>query len=1108
MKIIQKLLLVGVLFNFISLMAQEKDWIQSAQQSGANFYEIRNEISKRFEEKKKNKQVEVISKSNNIKIIGENDFVKFRRWEWYMSQRVHQDGTFPSSLELQQGYDDFVNKEQSITAKAAGATWTNISRTSNDGGYWSMGRTTDIGFHPSNANIFWVCGQKGGVWKTTDGGSTYIPQGDNLPFLGAGAIVVNHANPDILYVTTGDNTGGRGMGVYKSTNGGTTWSPTGFTRNLSNGVVFYNLVQSPTNPAILLVATNLGVYRTINAGDNWTRVASGRATDITFSNSDNGSTAFSIINNRFYKSTNQGQSFSIVNNGPSHSGLGRITLNNANVNRVISWSNAGIWVSNDNGNSWTEKNKATYPNGSIVNFDAMTTSPYNANTLYGGQLDVFRSDDNGATWTQISKWHGGTSITEVHADHRNMVCNPINGLIYSCNDGGIDAYNERENSIANRWSRHSDGLVIPQYYHAASSESNGAIIGVGSQDNGGSFRDSSLTWKNSNGGDAGTQAIDPQDSDIRYSNYNPSPNIIRTTNGWQNSRDVKPDDVNESWWVIPYVLDPNDSKRIVAGYHAVYTSDNRGDSWEKISPDFSASDAYWEVLRSIAVAPSDSNVIYAGGPRRFHYTYDKGNTWGYKDFNQDITSITVDPNDAKTVYITFGHFSNGMKVNKSVDGGVNWTNISAGIPNIPVYSIVTQKDAEEVLYIGTEFGVFYKDASMTSWKVYGTKLPKTQVHHLHINYHSRKLRAATYGRGIYETALDGETELPCEAATNIALTAATDTTLNITWPAIPNNNNYYTFHKKQSTSEWIHTLAPTNSVILQNLEPETIYDVVVGVACTNGNRILSSTLQFKTLKDNSLIPGGIYEIKSSLPDGRNLDVSNGGTAVRTNVQIWEDNGTQPQRWIARNSNEEGYYILSPQHAPDKALDVKGGVNADGTNIHIWTADINNISQKWKIESSGDSYVALTPKVAPGRYLDISNGQDSNGVNVQIWGGNGTPAQQWILEYIGPSSNNLSVAENLAQEQPLLSKEKTIVYPNPVREQFTINFKKTSEELGNVQVELINSLGVVVKNVKTASVFTNGNIQIYTDSLTKGVYTLVIKNGNGQKIHTQKLLIRR
>ncbi len=1111
MKMTPKLLLLLALMTFSPLISQKKqDWKQRSQEREANFYEIQKEFSKKFKEENNNKRVEVQSKSRNVKVIGENDHIKYRRWEWYMSHNINPDGSFPTSSELQKSFDQFTQKEQvqprNQKMSSPVIEWKNISRTFNSSlGYSGMGRTSSIGFHPTDPNIFWVCGERGGVWKTTDGGNNYIPQGDDLPYLGAGSIVVDYSNPNTLYVTTGDHTGGFGMGVYKSIDGGNTWAPTGFTSELSDQVRFYGMDQNPNTPSSLLLATNSGIYLTEDAGATWTRTYIGNAKDIQYSDTAV-NRAFAVINNRVFLSTD-GTNFSLIDSSPTHSGNGRVSLNGS---QIVTWSNTGIWISNDNGVSWQQKNLAIDDSGSTVNFEYMT---FNGNTLYGGRVDMFRSEDQGNTWTQISKWHGGTAFPEVHADHRFLASH--NGRVYSCNDGGVDSYNESTGS----WTQHNNGLIIPQYYSAASSETNGTIIGVGSQDNGGAARDANLTWFNTNGGDAGTQAIDPTDSNIRYSNYNPSPEIIRTLNGWQSSQNVKPADANTSWWVIPYVLDPNNSQRIVAGYHAVYTSDNRGNTWQKISPNFTDGTNYWEIIRSIAVAPSDSNAIYAARSRTFYYTFDNGATWGESTgFSQDISSITVDPNNSQIVYITFSQYSDGNKVFKSVDGGITWTNFSEGIPNIPTYSIISQKNTDELLYLGTQFGVFYRDSSMSSWQVYGEGLPKTIVRHLHINYNQQVLRAATYGRGIYETDLFGETEVSCTPVENLTFTTITHSSANISWSQVAESQQYRIQYKRNTDTDWMETSVTSTSITLDNLESDTVYDLQIIVDCIEGDDQYTTTSFTTTKAPDNLITNAIYEIKSALPAARSLTALTGfsNSSFNDNAMIYQDFNLSYGRWIVTQLSS-GHYVLTSVADNTKVLDIENEGTASGTNVHIQQHVDGNIAQEWNIEKiEGSDYYKISSRNASWMCLDVSGAVDNNFSNVQIWMDNGTLAQRWLIEYVGPSTND-SATENkelplgiLSPEMPAphTTKKEVLVNPNPAKEQFTINFKNVSEEHKSVTIELVNNLGVIVKTIRQNLLNHDGFLDVQTDQLPVGIYILLIKGDNGATVDTRRIVIQR
>jgi photosystem II stability/assembly factor-like uncharacterized protein len=764
------LTLLVLCLNICVNAQEEEPWLEEASKPNANFFAIKRKYNELFKNEFEDpKSTKIIANSKNVRVIAETEYAKFRRWEWFQSLHVKPDGKFPTGYELKNEFEESLrfNSEHkdinSLKKASVNSAWANISRTSNSGGYHGMGLAMSAAFHPTNPNIFWVTSSCGGVWKTTDGGINYQPLSNNLPFLGTGSIIVDRLNADILYLCVGafasSGATTNGVGVYKSINGGADWFPTGYTTSFDSQTTLNTIVQSPNNSQILLLATSSGLFRTVDEGLNWTLINSGNCGDVEFKLND-GNIVYATINDKLHRSTNSGSSFTLLDTAslPNNAGVYRINLTKANYNKILVWSYNSIWVSENDGLTWSQKNRPrnSPEDANPVGLDAMTLSPLDSNTMYGGQVNYFKSTDNGNSWQKIGNWCCGTpTIEEVHADHRHSNYNPLTNEIFSYNDGGVDKYNETDN----RWTRLSNGLVIQQYYSSASAATNGNIIGVGSQDNGGALRQNNLNWINTNGGDAGTQAIDPNDSNICYSNYNPAPQIIRTVDGWGSTTEVSPNVPNiTSWWQIPYTLDASDSNKIYVGYHAIFRSDDRGNNWTKISPDFVAVGDYWNAFRAIAVAPSNSNYIYAAGQGRIlRYTANGGTTWNSYTFPQaDISDIVVKDNNPQTLWVTLGQLSAGNKVFKSSNGGATWTNMSEGLPNVGTLTIVYQNNTNDMLFVGTDFGVYYRDANMNSWMKYGTELPSTTVTDLHIHYGTGKLRAATFGRGIYEISiLDG-----------------------------------------------------------------------------------------------------------------------------------------------------------------------------------------------------------------------------------------------------------------------------------------------------------------------------------------------------------------
>ena len=1065
------LLLLPVLVS-----GQKKDWQTELQQSGSDFLQFTDQFRKTVNNQKNGIQLK--SNSGSVKIKGESDFIRFRRWEYLMSSELTPEGTLPSDGMIRKAYQDYEDlNKNTIQLKSSNSTWRNISRTSNSGGYWGMGRAVDIAFHPTNSNIFWVSAETGGIWKTTNGGQSYTAQGDQLPFLGSGSIAVDPNNPNIVYTATGNNLGGYGMGIYKSTNGGNSWSATGYTTRLDENVRYNELLVHANNSSILTIATSRGIFRSTNGGTSWTRIISGNATDVTF-RVNSTSTLYAVVNSKLYRSTNSGASFSEVPGAPKLARNGKISVTKANTNKLVLWSGSEIYTSTNSGSSWSKLSRISKDGGGQLGHWSLVISPTNANTLYVGEVDIYKSTNNGSSWTRITAWAGHVTTPnapEVHADHRMLTYNPSNNLIYSCNDGGIDRYTESSRS----WSRLSNGLVIPQYYSAASSEQNGDFIVAGSQDNGGAVRRKNRSWGNTNGGDAGTQAVDPTDDRYCYSNYNPSPAIIKNTNGWSNrsQTDIKPSEATSSWWQLPFTLQPDRPSTIVAGYHAVFRSTNRGSSWSKISPNFTEKN-YWRVIRAIAVAPNNGNVIYAYVPRyynnstkryvsaRLYYTYN-AKDWDSIEFAHNITGITVDPKNSRTVYVSCGDYSAGNKVFKSTNGGKTFTNISAGIPNIPAHDVEIQKDSNEVLYVATNFGVFYKDASMSSFKIYGNGLPRTRINDLHINYNKKKLRAATYGRGVYEIDMQGSTSNPptlCEAPSNIETTAIGENSLSLNWNDIKGAKQFYTFHKKSGVDEeWTRTsIDPIKSeVVVSNLQENTSYDIDIWVQCSNDEyKSTRFTATTSSKQETCEAPANVRVSSknttsinlqwNALEGAKSYYMYHKRSAINENWQFTEISNLQPRGsitgllantdytidvWLQCANNEYkstriqvktdaaanasivsgGIYEISSVNPGGKLLEVNGAAKRNGANIIIWDT-YQSDSNQWIVYQGNGGYYRLVPKHDQSRSLDVYRGGSANGTNVQSWQSHNGNPQQWQL---------INLEKNIFRIKPKVAPNKSL-----------------------------------------------------------------------------------
>jgi hypothetical protein len=325
--------------------------------------------------------------------------------------------------------------------------------------------------------------------------------------------------------------------------------------------------------------------------------------------------------------------------------------------------------------------------------------------------------------------------------------------IYICNDGGLYRYNE----LTDVWTDLSDGLIITEFYKIAHSSQDSVFIIGGTQDNGGRKRISSSSWDATNGGDGMEVAVNPLNDQTMYTTYWGG-TMYRSYDQWVNDTYYEISaDTNKGSWVTPYLIDPNDDKTLVAGYADVWRSTNEGDTWTRLSDTITGN--YNTKLEILDVAPSNSNVIYAGYNEKLYVTTNLGASWSTKQIPdstgvfEDASMVKVHPKQSNVIYVTKVGYGDNSKVYKSMNNGTTWTNISYNIPNVPVNCIQIDHESDSLnmdIYIGTDVGVFYKKDSDVVWQYYGTGMPNTQVSDLEIFYPTGKLRAGTYGRGIWE----------------------------------------------------------------------------------------------------------------------------------------------------------------------------------------------------------------------------------------------------------------------------------------------------------------------------------------------------------------------
>lgn len=756
-----------------SLTAQP--WINDVKSDNPTFKEIQDAFYGYWKDKP-------IGKGQGYK--------QFKRWEWYWEPRLLPNGDFPSSSITWDEYHKYLKSHPDIAGKTASsaANWTFKGPTTTPGGYNGLGRVNCMAFHPTNANTFWVGTPAGGLWKTTNGGTTWTTNTDNLPVLGVSDIAIDPTNANIMYIATGDGDMGslsalnggsdgdtKSVGVLKSTNGGNSWSTTGLNWNMTSSKLIRRLLLNPNNTQTLIAAASDGIWRTTNGGSTWTNVQPGYFIDAEFKPGDP-----SIVYAATYSPSGGAQIFRSTNSGASWTAIG-YDLNTIRFNLAVTpaWPElvdalgantqgglSGLFYSSNSGASFTSYFTGDCNNNLLAhsynasgcggqgNYDlANAINPNNSNDIWLGGVNTWNTTDGGATWYSKTMWSpdaqtNPNGVPTVHADKHFIAFHPlVSGTMFECNDGGL--YKTTNGGAS--WTDLSNGLGISQIYRIGVSQqiSNNVICGL--QDNG-SREIYNNQWYEQTGGDGMECIIDYTNPDTEYASYAQGV-IYRTYDFWANTTTISNNIPGQPQgaWVTPFVMHPTNPNVLYAGYDRLYASSNQGNSWTAISPYLTGN-----LLRSVAVAPSNSNYIFVANYDTLYLTQNGGTDWYYVPLgvpNAKITYITFHPTNPQKVYVTLSGYAAGEKVYTTSDGGATWSNYSGTLPNVPVNCITYQNGSNEGLYIGTDVGVFYRDASMSDWIPYQTNLPNVVVTELEISYNDNKLWAATFGRGLWNSDL-------------------------------------------------------------------------------------------------------------------------------------------------------------------------------------------------------------------------------------------------------------------------------------------------------------------------------------------------------------------
>jgi len=759
----KKLILIGFFILFIVKISNSQPWLDLLPQNKSEYSLY--DYSNAFEQYWKPYDVKIgwyfDTKGQKHKAYG---WKQFKRWENYWKDRVDlETGNFPETNAAIE-YQKIIEK---YGAKSDFGDWTCLGANSSDGGYAGIGRLSTIAFHPTNTDIFWVGAPAGGLWSTYDGGQTWTVLTDNNEVLGVSAIVIpsDFETSNTIYIGTGDRDANDNfsIGVLKSTDAGMTWNPTGLTFVPSEQTQVNNMLIEPSNNDIIYAATTEGLYKTVNAGTDWSVIYEIDFVDIEFCPNNSNIIYASTKSGAVYKTTDAGENWNMMftNAGNNRVELAVSANNPAVVYALGSGSDQGLYAIYKSVN-FGESFNIVFDDFNLLGWDsngsdnggqawydlALAVDPNNADVVYCGGVNTWRSVDGGANWNIVNHWWGD-GVEAVHADKHFLKFRNNESVLFECNDGGV-----YHTSNGLNWTDITNGITINQIYGLSTAQTvtNTTILGL--QDNGTKMQNNE-EWIDVIGGDGMRCQIDYTDEKIQYGSLYYG-DIYRTTNMWNSSTGISNNIPGgaDGDWVTPFVIDPMNNNIIYVGYSKLWRSYNMGNTFEAVY-DFGTN------LKNIAICPTNNNYIYVGTYSTIYRSDDKGETWTNITSglpSETKTYITVKHNDPNTVWVTIGGF-NEHSIYKTTNGGQTWTNISAGLPQIPTNCVI-QNNLESTfdqIYVGTDFGVFLKNGD-EDWIHYSNGLPNVVVTELDIYYdystpENSRLRASTYGRGLWESDL-------------------------------------------------------------------------------------------------------------------------------------------------------------------------------------------------------------------------------------------------------------------------------------------------------------------------------------------------------------------
>lgn len=1038
----------------------------------------------------------------------------FERWKYHWSFYTKSDGTIAPATDLWKAWEE-KNTMSTSSTMVDNSNWVPIGPNSSSNTYSSstlkssgQGRINAIAVDPNNENTYYIGAPAGGIWKSTDAGINWTPLSDYLPQIGVSGIAIHPTDSNTIYIATGDDDAGDSyaVGVMKSTDGGTTWNATGTISAGSMNEIYID----PTNHETVTVATSAGIYKTTDGGTNWVQKLNANVLDIKMKPGD-ATTWYAVTSYEFYKSTDSGETYTIVNI-PELTGSTRLTFDvtaaDANYIYIVSAGGGsafnGIYKSTDSGSSFTKTTETDdIFDSSQAWYDlAITVSSTNKDIVYVGVLDIWKSTDGGNDFTKLTTWYAPDEASYTHADIHFMRF--IDGKFFAGTDGGIYvSTNEGVN-----FTDLTNTLGISQFYKISVSPQNSNNVVGGIQDNGGMAHNENK-WRNWHGGDGMEGNAHPTEPNTHYGFIQYGGVLYKTTDGGKTKQAGigKPSSEGDGRWVTPMAL--NSVGDVYAGYGQLYKLVNN--AWVKLS-DFRNSDKIY----NIEIDPREDNTIYTTKGSSLYRSTNAGANFTQISFpGGTINGVEISNNDSNVAWVvTSGAIYKSINI---LDATPTFTDISGNLPSESKLVVKHhERSGNNTIYVGTALGVYFINDDISAWEAYDTNLPHVAVRDLDINEEDAKLYAGTYGRGVFVS--DIPRVLPANDVRLLSIVEPTNG-LSCASGIIPKINiknqgtqtinaitvNYSVDGGTDTSYSWTGTLLSnhTTEIIIPTINTTKgnhslrIETVLVNDTYSTNNVI---TTTFK-VNDPSTTPTTTNTFDTSSDD---LLVETFTTGSPTSTNLWQ-RGVPSKTLLNTVSSGTMAYVtgLSGNH-PDETTSY---LYTNCYDLTLVTGPVFKFKMSFDIELDWDYMLVEYSTDTGENWSVLGTAADANWYNssatTNSTGQSTLPGKQWTGE--GENANALggtnATLHDYSYDLAAFTNETSIIF----------RFKFISDQLTNEEGVLIDDLvidGVLpvdeFSSIKGLAIYPNPSASIFTIDWQHGsTFSISVYDVTGKLILEQK-----